>query len=129
MSIYIHFHCYMWVGVLKLLPLYIDPLGNAYISTLRPQPTYTENLAIWLLKYSNFSSSLLSFPGKFLYIHVAIFPALLKFRDFPTNVGNTNVTSPGTWSHLWFAGVHECPPWCSIVGATVTVHQFFCILH
>ena len=36
---------------------------------------------------------------------------------------------PGTWSHLWFAGVPECPPWCSIVGATVTVHQFFCILH
>ena len=35
----------------------------------------------------------------------------------------------GTWSHLWFAGVRECPPWCSIVGATVTVHQFFCILH
>ena len=32
-------------------------------------------------------------------------------------------------SHLWFAGVRECPPWCSIVGATVTVHQFFCILH
>ena len=27
------------------------------------------------------------------------------------------------------AGVRECPPWCSIVGATVTVHQFFCILH
>ena len=26
-------------------------------------------------------------------------------------------------------GVRECPPWCSIVGATVTVHQFFCILH
>ena len=20
-------------------------------------------------------------------------------------------------------------PWCSIIGATVTVHQFFCILH
>ena len=36
---------------------------------------------------------------------------------------------PGTGSHLWFAGVRECPPWCSIVGATVTVHQFFCILH
>ena len=35
---------------------------------------------------------------------------------------------PGTWSHLWFAGVRECPPWCFIVGATVTVHQFFCIL-
>ena len=24
---------------------------------------------------------------------------------------------------------NECPPWCSIVGATVTAHQFFCILH
>ena len=33
---------------------------------------------------------------------------------------------PGTWSHLWFTGVHEYPPWCSIVDATVTVHQFFC---
>ena len=30
------------------------------------------------------------------------------------------LTPPGTWSHLWFAGVHECQPWCSIVGATVT---------
>ena len=38
-------------------------------------------------------------------------------------------TLPGTWSHLWFAGIRECLPWCSIVGATVTVHQFFCILH
>ena len=36
------------------------------------------------------------------------------------------LTPPG---HLWFAWVRECPPWCSIVGATVTVHQFFCILH
>ena len=34
-----------------------------------------------------------------------------------------------TLSHLWFAGVHEYPPWCSIVGATVTVHQFFGSLH
>ena len=25
--------------------------------------------------------------------------------------------------------VRECTPWCSIVGATVTVYQFFCILH
>ena len=36
---------------------------------------------------------------------------------------------PGTWSNLSFAGVRECPPWCTIVGATVTVHQFFCILY
>ena len=36
---------------------------------------------------------------------------------------------PDTWSHLWFKEVHECPPWCSIVGATVTVHQSFCFLH
>ena len=35
----------------------------------------------------------------------------------------------GTWSHLWFAEVRGCPPWYSIVGATVAVHQFFCILH
>ena len=34
-----------------------------------------------------------------------------------------------TWSHLLFAWVRECPPWSSIVVATVTVHQFFCILH
>ena len=26
--------------------------------------------------------------------------------------------TPGTWSHIWFAGVRECPPWCSIVGAS-----------
>ena len=25
--------------------------------------------------------------------------------------------------------VRKCPPWCSISGATVTVHQFFCFLH
>ena len=37
--------------------------------------------------------------------------------------------APGPWSHLWFAGVRECPPWCSIVGDTVTVHLFFFILH
>ena len=36
---------------------------------------------------------------------------------------------PGICSHLFFAGVRECPPWCSIVDATVTVHHFFCILH
>ena len=36
---------------------------------------------------------------------------------------------PGTWSHLWFEWFRECPPWCSIVSATVTVHQIFCILH
>ena len=30
---------------------------------------------------------------------------------------------------IWFARVRECPRWCSIVDAKVTVHQFFCILH
>ena len=39
------------------------------------------------------------------------------------------VLLPGTWSDLCYAGVHQCPPWRSIVGATVTMHQFFCILH
>ena len=32
-------------------------------------------------------------------------------------------------THLWCAGVREYPPWCSIVGDTVTVHQFCRILH
>ena len=32
--------------------------------------------------------------------------------------------APGITSDL-----RECPLWCSIVGALVTVHQFFCILH
>ena len=35
--------------------------------------------------------------------------------------------APGLTSGL--QEVREYPPWCSIVGATVTVHQFFCILH
>ena len=30
---------------------------------------------------------------------------------------------------LQFSGVRECQPWYSIVGATVTMHQFFCILY
>ena len=29
---------------------------------------------------------------------------------------------------MFYAGVHECPPLCSIVGSTLTVHQFFWIL-
>ena len=41
-----------------------------------------------------------------------------------------------TWIHSGFQGLilwflshwSECPPWCSIVGATVTVHEFFCVL-
>ena len=35
--------------------------------------------------------------------------------------------APGLTSVL--QGVRECSPWCSIVGATVTLHQFFYILH
>ena len=30
---------------------------------------------------------------------------------------------------LFGFGFGECPPWCSIVCVTVTVHQFCCILH
>ena len=41
--------------------------------------------------------------------------------------GADSSQAPGLTSGL--QGVRECPPWCSIVGATVTVHQFFCILH
>ena len=35
--------------------------------------------------------------------------------------------APGLTSGL--QGSVNCTPWCSIVGAIVTVHQFFCILH
>ena len=50
------------------------------------------------------------------------FNIVLRFKGL-------TLTPPGTWSNLFFAGVRECPPWCSIARATVTVHQFFCILH
>ena len=83
---------------------------------------------------------------------LCLFPGVLWLWHFPYSVGTHTVPSlhiytvvvlrafmagasrrrwllPGTWSHLWFAGVLKCPPWCSIVGATVTVHQFFCLLH
>ena len=35
--------------------------------------------------------------------------------------------APGLTSRL--QGSVNVQPWCSIVGSTVTVHQFFCILH
>ena len=38
------------------------------------------------------------------------------------------LTTPGHLVTPLVCRVCECPPWCSIVGATVTVHQFFCIL-
>ena len=57
---------------------------------------------------------------------------LLDLRAFMAGVASQagdadSSRAPGLTSG--FAGVRECPPWCSIVGATVTVHQFFCILH
>ena len=39
------------------------------------------------------------------------------------------LTLPGHLVSPLVCRVHECLPWCSFVGATVTVHQFFCILH
>ena len=39
------------------------------------------------------------------------------------------LTLPGYLVSPLVCRVLECLPWCSIVGATVTVHQFFCILH
>ena len=39
------------------------------------------------------------------------------------------LTPPGHLVSSLVCRVHECPPWDFIVGATVTVHQFFCILH
>ena len=39
------------------------------------------------------------------------------------------LTPPGHLVSPLVCRVNECPPWCSIFGVTVTVHQFFCILH
>ena len=44
-------------------------------------------------------------------IHSCFHPSLLLAFGFIFYI------KPGTWSHLWFAGVRESPPWCSIVGA------------
>ena len=68
-------------------------------------------------------------PNRAMLVSAAALPMLSS-----SNIGLAiSVTMcwllPGTWSHLWFAGVRECPPWCSIFGSTVIVHQFFCILH
>ena len=52
-----------------------------------------------------------------------IYPTELQLNKANTSEKETS------FLHLWFAGIRECPPLCSIVGATVTVHQFFCILH
>ena len=58
--------------------------------------------------------------------------ANLRFAEFSQSHGTqfwtmlfivTAILSEITWC------VRECPPWCSIVGATVTMHQLFCILH
>ena len=47
----------------------------------------------------------------------------------PSQAGDTDSSWVPGLTSLLFAGVRECPPWCSNVGATVTVHQFFRILH
>ena len=38
------------------------------------------------------------------------------------------LTLPGHLVSSLVCRVRECLPWCSIVGAAVAVHQFFCIL-
>ena len=64
--------------------------------------------------------------GKPPYIHFRCVAGIHGGCSYPSR---RRWLLPGTWSHLWFAGVRDCPPWCSIIGITVTVHQFFCILH
>ena len=51
------------------------------------------------------------------------FPFLQSNHEFDQGDADSS-WAPGLTS----GGVRECPPWYSIVGATVTVHQFFCIL-
>ena len=63
------------------------------------------------------------------------FKMLILFRDHFFDIPDRQrvkarrklLPAPGLTSGL--QGSRECPPCCSIVGATGTVHQFFCILH
>ena len=43
--------------------------------------------------------------------------------------GTIRVIDEKSFTNQFNSLVPECPPWCSIVGATVTVHQYFYILH
>ena len=43
--------------------------------------------------------------------------------------GTIRVIEEKSFTNQFNSLVRECPPWCSIVGATVTVHQYFYILH
>ena len=62
-------------------------------------------------------------------LHIYTFVVLRAFMaGAASQAGDADSSrAPGLTSGL--QGSFECPPWCSIVGATVTVHQFFCILH
>ena len=63
-------------------------------------------------------------------LSIFIYPLLCRGHSWRVRLAKQEtMTPPGHLVHLRAAGVRECPPWCSIVGATVTVHQFFCILH
>ena len=90
-----------------------------------------------------FDSSVMLFPGvlrlwHFLYSvgphpvssrHIYTFVVSRAFMAGAASQVGDAESSRAPWSHLWFTGVRECPPCCSFVSDTVTVHQFFCILH
>ena len=58
---------------------------------------------------------------------VHIYPLLCRGHSWWVRLAKQEtLTPPGHLVSPLVYRVRECPPWCSIVGATVTVHQFFC---
>ena len=84
------------------------PTGDAY-SSGHLVPSLWDLHMFYLLRPIFFNLSLLYRTMLFEYPSVLSRFVFLRFCS----------------SISWFT----CPPWCYIVGATVTVHQFFCIFH
>ena len=65
-------------------------------------------------------------PSTCIYIYFVVSRAFMA--GAASQAGDADSSrAPGLTSGL--QGSVNVHPWCSIVGATVTVHQFFCILH
>ena len=103
-----------------------DWLRHFWFSPLKPLNGIQRNFAGSKISTSSTKFVFLSGRSEKKHGH----PGLWLAERFSTSsFKSLNGLLPGTWSHPWFSGVRECPPWCSIVIATGTVHQFFCILH
>ena len=69
----------------------------------------------------------LTTPVPSLHIYTSVVSRAFMV-DAASQAGDADSSqAPDLTSNL--QGSVNVPPWCSIVGATVTVHQFFCILY